>query len=173
MDFRSNQRKPIFCTQVPRGHALSSWRLSISAGFLFPMRAIARAGSTHFPLCRSQRGAIAVYFSRQAGLRYGVTSVHYESYSVAGAPGGLWPTGFGHRRVQSSREFAESGSRSGPTQLVNIIEKLYVSPERGQRAKEDRVFPLTRQGIRKSARVGRVYMPLAVVRGNRFEMDKL
>src|SRR5580658_3652793 len=71
--------------------------------------------------------------------------------------------GFRDRGVQPGCKHGKSGCGAVPAQLVHIVEELYVGPERGERAKQKCVVPLTGESIGESARVGHVYMPVSPI----------
>src|SRR5258707_400945 len=69
------------------------------------------------------------------------------------------------RRIESRRQFVESGRGAIPSQLLQIVEKRDVGPQRRQCAEQQRVVPLPRERLSEAARAGGVHVPLAPVRG--------
>ena len=80
---------------------------------------------------------------------------------------------FGRRRVQSSSERVERGCRPIPAQLVHVVEERDVSPESGESAKKHCALPFAAKSVSEGTRVSGLAAPLAPVRGNRFDMEKL
>ena len=58
-------------------------------------------------------------------------------------------------------------------QLVHPIEKIDIGAKRGERPEEQSEIPLAGESVGEGARVGDVHSPVAPVRRNGFEMDKL
>src|SRR5580700_2317072 len=92
---------------------------------------------------------------------------------VRSGSGGLRAPRLGYGRVQFCTECAECGCGSLPAQLIDVVKERDIGPKRGERSKKYRPIPIACESVGKGARICSFYVPLAVVRRNRFKMLKL
>jgi len=112
-------------------------------------------------------GTVLAHFPRRR------ISPHSLGNKTAPLAGGATRFGIDTTPPACPQKCVETGSGAAPLQIIDVVEKLDVGPERGQGSEQERPIALGSKRLPESTRFGGIHMPFAPVCWDRFDVVKL